>query len=75
LPENLLAWELYFQARLEGVGPMILELRTIELTEQEAEELAYKLEVIGSTYARIEADEIKRMKDENEVRRRRYGRA
>jgi len=60
LPENQLAWELYHEARLEGVGPLILELRQIELSPFEAEELAYKFEVIGSTYLEIQMDEAKK---------------
>lgn len=71
---NLLAWELYHQARLEGVGPLILELRILELDEYNAEELAYKLDVLGTEYAKIEAQEIRRARDEAETKRRMSGR-
>ncbi len=74
-PDNLLAWEVYHQARLEGVGPIIFELRTLELRPYEADELAHKLDVIGSTYARLENDEIKRRNDELDQVRRRGGRS
>lgn len=73
-PSNLLAWELYHQARLEGIGPLILELRILELDEYEAEELAYKLDVLGTEYAKIEAQEIRRARDEAETKRRMSGR-
>ena len=69
-PSNLLAWELYHQSRLEGVGDMILQLRILDLSPFEAEELAYKLDVLGTTYAQMEADELKRIKDEAEMQRR-----
>jgi hypothetical protein len=73
LPDNLLAWELYHQSRLEGVGAFILELRSLSLSAYEAEVLAYKLDVIGSTYCQLQADETKRIRDETEMRRRRGG--
>ncbi len=72
--DNLLAWELYHQARLEGVGHLILELQGLEVTEFEADELAYKLDVIGSTYAEIQVDEMKRAREEAEMKRRMAGR-
>ena len=70
LPENLLAWELYHQSRLEGVGPLIMELRVLELTEYDAEQLAHKLEVIGSTYNQVDLDTQKRSDDEAEMAKR-----
>jgi len=73
-PANLLAWELYHQGRLEGVGGLIHQLRVLKLTEFGAEELAYKLDVMGSTYHKIEADEIKAANDKADMQRRRSGR-
>jgi hypothetical protein len=72
-PGNVLAWTLYHEARLEGVGPLILELRQIELTGEGADDLADKLATIGRTYSEIERDEIKRQRDEIELRRRQRG--
>lgn len=72
-PENLLAWELYHQGRIEALGPLILELRTIELSEREADELASKLVALAVTYGEIEQDEAKRRRDEAELRRRQSG--
>lgn len=65
-----MAWEVYHQSRLEGVGPLIFELRNLALTEFEAEDLAHKLDVIGTVYAEIEADEIKAAQDEAKITRR-----
>ena len=55
------------------MGPLIFELRTLALTEFEAEELAYKLDVIGTVYAEIEQDDIKAAKDEADIKRRQSG--
>lgn len=74
MPENHLAWDLYHQARLEGVGDLILSLRQLELTPFEAEELAYKLETVAVAYAELDAVELKTARDEADVRRRMLGR-
>lgn len=58
LHENLLAWEVYHQARLEGVGPLVLELRQLELDNHERERLAYKLDVIGTVYSQITNEKL-----------------
>jgi hypothetical protein len=47
----------------------------LRLTEYKAEELAFKLEVLGSTYLEIERDEIKEAKDKIELERRIGGRS
>jgi hypothetical protein len=54
LPENLLAWELYQIAQLGDVGRMIWNLRTIHLTEAEANEVAFKITVIAAEFGAIE---------------------
>lgn len=73
-----MAWGFYHQSRLEGVGDVILELRRHEIDElapYEREQLAHKLEVIGSTYAEIERDDMKAARDKAEIERRKRGRA
>lgn len=69
LPGNALAWEVYHQAVLPGVGPLIRELLTLELTQFEADELATKLEVMALEYMAIDADELERRQQQAKARR------
>lgn len=52
---------------------MIFELRTLELSTFEAEQLAWKLEIIGATYSEVERDNAKRDKDDQELQHRMRG--
>lgn len=70
---NLLAWELYHQASLPGVGPLLLELRTLELSVYQAEVLAWKLEIIGGTYATVQKEEADAERDAQGVKNRMGG--
>ncbi len=67
LPENELAYELYFTSRMEGIGPFALELaresdpELRRMTQAQAYELLDKFRVLASVMAEIEQEEIKRM--------------
>jgi len=61
---NELAWQLYWNARLPGdIGPVLRELRTLRLTEFEADELAIKIEFLAGVVAEIEAERAKRERE------------
>jgi len=67
----MLAFEVYSSGRLpDGLGALGVELEMATraelkaLTEEAAQELLWKLHVIHATVLEIEADEIKRIKDE-----------
>lgn len=73
LPDNRLAWDLYADAQLEGVGPLIVELRQLTLTPFEADELADKLSSLGWIHVEIQEDVRKQKADERDMTARRKG--
>lgn len=64
LPENELAWELYWSGRFPGGLPdLIYRLRSIRLTEEEADQLAMKIQHLAGTVAEIEVERMKQEQD------------
>ena len=62
------------ETRLDGVGPLILELRQLTLTVFEADDLADKLSALGGFLAEIQEDDRKQREDDREMKERRRGR-
>lgn len=65
LPENELAFELYFVSRMEGIGPTALELEFLTnpelkaMTEEDAWDLLEKFKVLALTVRELEAEDMK----------------
>jgi hypothetical protein len=69
LPSNVLAWDLYRQARYpDQVGAVIRGLRPLELNEFDADVLAIKVETLALEVAAMQEAERKRIENENRGR-------
>jgi len=60
LPENQLAWELYWTSRLPGqVGRLIFDLHTLRMTEEDANNLAFRIQFLAGVVSEIEEEKRK----------------
>ena len=66
-PGNVTAYELARIASLGRIGELALTLRTMHLSEWEAAELSYKLDVIGTTHLNCQSEDIDRKKEKADV--------
>ena len=62
LAENALAWEVYWDAR-SPVAAVLRELRSVDLTEYEADVLAIKVRALAGKVALLESEREKRDAD------------
>ena len=62
-PENVEAWNLYWD--MKRLGQLGLDLRSMALSEEEADVLLLKLRQIDETMQQIEAESLKRAQEES----------